>query len=93
MARSEGARSDTRMFARPTRGATARSVGDPSAAVLHRNELNEQQRPGGLVLFPQAFAPAKGEKAVPRWIPKLIRRMSVVGGERTRRASMATASW
>jgi hypothetical protein len=69
------------MFSRPTREATAKSVGDPSAAIVHRNELNEQQRPGGLVLFPQAFAPAKGEKAAPRWIPKLMRRMAISGAD------------
>ena len=45
--------------------------------LIHRNELNEQQRPGSLITFPLTFVERKGNKMVTRWMPKLIRNMEV----------------
>ena len=42
------------MFVRPTRQATARCPHEAGQALVHRNEMNEQQRPGALVLFPRS---------------------------------------
>ena len=67
------------MFVRPTRLATARSPHDARQTIVHRNELNEQQRPGVLVLFPQSFQETRGAKAATRWIPKLIRQLTDEG--------------
>ena len=67
------------MFVRPSRQATARSPHDARQTIVHRNELNEQQRPGVLVLFPQSFQETRGAKAATRWIPKLIRTLSDEG--------------
>ena len=67
------------MFVRPTRQATALCPNDARRAIVHRNELNEQQRPGDLVLFAQNFLETRGDKAVTRWIPKLIRRLTLEG--------------
>ena len=40
-------------WGRPTRQATAR---DGTDVLVHRNELNEQQRSGGLVLVPHQYS-------------------------------------
>ena len=65
------------MFLRPTRQATARCPNDAEQALVHRNELNEQQRPGDLILFPQQFLETRGAKAETKWVPKLIREMKL----------------
>jgi hypothetical protein len=67
------------MFVRPTRQATTRSPHEAGQVLVHRNELNEQHRPGALVLFPQSFKESKEEKATTRWIPKLIRQLTLSG--------------
>ena len=79
---ARGSRNSTNvldMFVRPTRQATALCPNDARRAIVHRNELNEQQRPGDLVLFAQNFLETRGNKAVTRWIPKLIRRLTLEG--------------
>ena len=48
------------MFLRPTRQATARCADDAGQALVARNELNEQLRPGALVLFPQLYQATRG---------------------------------
>ena len=65
------------MWAAPLRQATATAPGEilsaagaelPQQVLVHRNQLNEQHRPGTLVTIPMTFAPAKGEKLVTRWV-------------------------
>ena len=79
----------SRMWGRPVRQATATSTAtsttraeneeskeDERATVLvHRNELNEQQRPGSLVHVPLKFAKVGGEAARPLWGAKMLRKM------------------
>ena len=67
------------MFLRPTRQATARCPDNVEQVLVHRNELNEQQRPGDLILFPQQFLETRGAKAETKWVPKLIREMKLEG--------------
>ena len=60
------------MWSRPVRQTTAHSLpadGD-TKVLVYRNELNEQQRPGSLVLI--------AEKDFKNWTPKLIRSMKPV---------------
>jgi hypothetical protein len=77
------------MFVRPTRQATTRSPHEAGQVLVHRNELNEQHRPGALVLFPQSFKESKEEKATTRWIPKLIRQLTLSGDGSDASAVMA----
>ena len=63
------------MWGRPVRQATA--VDDDGRALVHRNEINEQQRPGDLVLLPRKCK-VEG-KETPRWCGKLIRSMATEG--------------
>jgi hypothetical protein len=70
----------TPMWCRPVRQATAHSLpadGEMSKVLVHRNELNEQQRqrPGSLILFPQTFRKGTSLGTVTRWMPKLVREM------------------
>ena len=67
------------MYSRAFREVTARRQlaegGERSETVLvHRNEWNEQQRPGALVLFPQQWTAS----TPPVWTPLLIRKLSAV---------------
>ena len=70
------------MFLRPTRQATARCADDAGQALplVARNELNEQHRPGALVLFPQAFKETRDAKVATRWVTRLLRRLPIVSG-------------
>ena len=67
------------MFLRPTRQATARCADDAGQALVARNELNEQLRPGALVLFPQLYQATRGAKAATKWAGKLLRRLPSEG--------------
>ena len=59
------------MWGRPTSEATAVARGT-NRVLVHRNELNEQQRPGTIVQLPQQV---KGTGI--RWMSKLVRKMTV----------------
>ena len=66
------------MWVRPVRQATAwtPSADEVAATVLvHRNELNEQQRPGSMVFVPQKHSLGKGQGEGVRWQAKLLRSM------------------
>ena len=43
--------------------------------LVHRNEMNEQQRPGSCVLVPLSYATSKGGDPKPRWGGALVRGM------------------
>ena len=66
------------MWGRPVRQATAWAAaadGTSTTTLVHRNELNEQQRPGSLVHVPQKYSLGKGLGEGTRWAAKLMRTM------------------
>ena len=64
------------MWGRPTSEATAVARGT-NRVLVHRNELNEQLRPGTIVLLPQQV-----EGAGTRWKIKLLRNMTAVSQDK-----------
>ena len=71
------------MWGRPVRQATAmvadgagvEDAAKLSKVLVHRNEINEQQRPGSLVLVPLMYSVAKGEDPKPHWGAMLLKQM------------------